>query len=169
MFFWSKLSKLHKKRPNFACGNYIFPKTRGNKNKPWTHSTPLNITCVKGWWKFCTEVWISNGVAQFLLLLLFYLTQKAPPLVARYVPFVAVASANCVNIPMMRQQEMLNGITVYNEQGEELGKSKVSIEVKGQELCIIVLCEYTYDEAAGNADWNHSVQWVEWRIRKVRG
>ena len=32
------------KRPNFACGNYIFPKTRGNKNKPWTHSTPLKIT-----------------------------------------------------------------------------------------------------------------------------
>ena len=31
------------KRPNFACGNYIFPKTRGNKNKPWTHSTPLKI------------------------------------------------------------------------------------------------------------------------------
>ena len=23
-----------KKRPNFAYGNYIFPKTRGNKNKP---------------------------------------------------------------------------------------------------------------------------------------
>ena len=40
-FFWSKLSKLHKKRLNFACGNYIFPKTRGNKNKPWTHSTLL--------------------------------------------------------------------------------------------------------------------------------
>ena len=31
-----------KKDPNFACGNYIFPKTRGNKNKPWTHSTPIN-------------------------------------------------------------------------------------------------------------------------------
>ena len=29
------------KTQNFACGNYIFPKTRGNKNKPWTHSTPL--------------------------------------------------------------------------------------------------------------------------------
>ena len=29
------------KRTNFACGNYIFHKTRGNKNKPWTHSTPL--------------------------------------------------------------------------------------------------------------------------------
>ena len=26
---------------NFACDNYIFPKTRGNKNKQLTHSTPL--------------------------------------------------------------------------------------------------------------------------------
>ena len=63
MFFWSKLSKLHqkkkqtnktkqkqkqnktkqqqKKKNNFACGNYILPKTSGNKNKPWTHSTLL--------------------------------------------------------------------------------------------------------------------------------
>ena len=29
------------KRPNFACDNYIFPKTRGNKNKQRTHITPL--------------------------------------------------------------------------------------------------------------------------------
>ena len=39
-FFWSKLSKLHKTRPNFVCDNYIFPKTR-EKNKQCTHSTPL--------------------------------------------------------------------------------------------------------------------------------
>ena len=31
-----------KKTHYFACGNYIFPKTRGNMNKPWTQSTPLN-------------------------------------------------------------------------------------------------------------------------------
>ena len=31
------------KRPNFARGSYIFPKTRGNKNKPWTHSTPRKL------------------------------------------------------------------------------------------------------------------------------
>ena len=30
------------KRPNFASDNYIFPKPRGNKNKQYTHSTPLN-------------------------------------------------------------------------------------------------------------------------------
>ena len=29
------------KRPNFAC-DYSFSKTKGNKNKQWTHSTPVN-------------------------------------------------------------------------------------------------------------------------------
>ncbi|KAM9426196.1 sideroflexin-2 isoform 1-T4 [Pholidichthys leucotaenia] len=51
-------------------------------------------------------------------------TKKAPPLVARWVPFVAVAAANCVNIPMMRQQEILNGIAVTDENGNQLGHSK---------------------------------------------
>ena len=31
------------KRPNFTCDNYIFPKTRGNKNMQWTHSISLNL------------------------------------------------------------------------------------------------------------------------------
>lgn len=51
-------------------------------------------------------------------------TKKAPPLVARWVPFAAVAAANCVNIPMMRQQEILNGIAVTDENGNKLGHSK---------------------------------------------
>ena len=41
--FWSKLSKLHKKRLNITCDNFIFPKTRGNKIKQCSHSTPLKI------------------------------------------------------------------------------------------------------------------------------
>uniref|UniRef100_A0A8C6UN52 Sidoreflexin n=1 Tax=Neogobius melanostomus TaxID=47308 RepID=A0A8C6UN52_9GOBI len=57
-------------------------------------------------------------------------TKKAPPLVARWVPFAAVAAANCVNIPMMRQQEILNGITVTDENGNQLGQSKKAA-VKG--------------------------------------
>ena len=50
--------------------------------------------------------------------------QTAPPLLARYVPFAAVAAANCINIPLMRQSEILNGIKVYTENGEEIGFSK---------------------------------------------
>uniref|UniRef100_A0A667YIN7 Sidoreflexin n=1 Tax=Myripristis murdjan TaxID=586833 RepID=A0A667YIN7_9TELE len=51
-------------------------------------------------------------------------TKRAPPLVARWVPFAAVAAANCVNIPMMRQQEILNGIAVTDENGNKLGHSR---------------------------------------------
>ncbi|XP_041125079.1 sideroflexin-2-like isoform X1 [Polyodon spathula] len=51
-------------------------------------------------------------------------TKKAPPLVARWVPFAAVATANCVNIPMMRQQEILNGIAVVDENDNKLGYSR---------------------------------------------
>uniref|UniRef100_G3NFA2 Sidoreflexin n=1 Tax=Gasterosteus aculeatus aculeatus TaxID=481459 RepID=G3NFA2_GASAC len=57
-------------------------------------------------------------------------TKKAPPLVARWVPFAAVASANCVNVPMMRQQEILNGIAVTDENGNKLGHS-TKAAVKG--------------------------------------
>ncbi|XP_072851723.2 sideroflexin-2 isoform X2 [Pogona vitticeps] len=51
-------------------------------------------------------------------------TKRAPSLVARWVPFAAVAAANCVNIPLMRQQELINGITVTDENDNTLGKSR---------------------------------------------
>lgn len=40
-------------------------------------------------------------------------------------PFAAVAAANCINIPLMRQNEIQNGITVCDDKGNELGESKV--------------------------------------------
>ncbi|NWQ72772.1 SFXN2 protein, partial [Columbina picui] len=52
------------------------------------------------------------------------LLQRAPPLLARWVPFAAVAAANCVNIPMMRQQEIINGVTVTDKDNNELGRSR---------------------------------------------
>ncbi|CEG48352.1 sideroflexin-1-like protein [Plasmopara halstedii] len=45
-------------------------------------------------------------------------------IVGRLVPFVAVAAANCVNIPLMRQVELLNGIEVETDDGVKIGKSK---------------------------------------------
>ncbi|XP_072827900.1 sideroflexin-2 isoform X1 [Vicugna pacos] len=52
------------------------------------------------------------------------LTKRAPPLVGRWVPFAAVAAANCVNIPMMRQQELIQGICVKDRNHNELGHSR---------------------------------------------
>uniref|UniRef100_A0A6G1SDM9 Sidoreflexin n=1 Tax=Aceria tosichella TaxID=561515 RepID=A0A6G1SDM9_9ACAR len=54
------------------------------------------------------------------------LVKRAPPLLGRFVPFVAVAAANCINIPLMRQKEIKEGIEVFDENGNKLGQSKVA-------------------------------------------
>ncbi|XP_017843779.1 sideroflexin-2 [Drosophila busckii] len=59
-----------------------------------------------------------------------YWSRKAPPLFQRFVPFAAVAAANCVNIPFMRQTEILNGIDVKNSDGEVVGQSRLAA-IKG--------------------------------------
>lgn len=58
------------------------------------------------------------------------LVKSAPPLLARWVPFTAVAAANCVNIPLTRQREILDGILVFDENNNPIGKSKKAA-VKG--------------------------------------
>ncbi|XP_070508998.1 sideroflexin-1-3 [Chironomus tepperi] len=41
----------------------------------------------------------------------------------KLVPLAAVAAANCVNIPLMRLQELKNGVPVIDENGKEYGSS----------------------------------------------
>ncbi|ESN95174.1 hypothetical protein HELRODRAFT_157714 [Helobdella robusta] len=48
------------------------------------------------------------------------------PLVGRYVPFIAVASSNAINIPCMRNRELFEGIPVLTEDGERVGESKAA-------------------------------------------
>ncbi|KAF2349623.1 Tricarboxylate/iron carrier [Trinorchestia longiramus] len=48
----------------------------------------------------------------------------------RYVPFMAVAAANMVNIPLMRQNELLSGVTLFDDSGNQVAVSKVGA-VKG--------------------------------------
>ncbi|CAB1324992.1 unnamed protein product, partial [Coregonus sp. 'balchen'] len=45
------------------------------------------------------------------------------PLVGRLVPFAAVAAANCINIPLMRQRELKHGIPITDENDNRLGES----------------------------------------------
>ena len=49
-----------------------------------------------------------------------------PPLVGRLVPFLACSAANCINIPLMRRQELLEGTAVTTREGEKLGLSRTA-------------------------------------------
>lgn len=48
------------------------------------------------------------------------------PLIGRFVPMVAVATANIINIPLMRQRELKGGISVVDENDNKLGMSKIT-------------------------------------------
>ena len=52
------------------------------------------------------------------------LAKSSSPLIQRFVPCVAVAASNCVNIPLMRQQELKDGMTLTDEHGETACLSK---------------------------------------------
>ncbi|CAF2498749.1 unnamed protein product [Rotaria sp. Silwood2] len=46
-----------------------------------------------------------------------------PSIVSRFVPFAAVAGANCVNLPFMRWNEIRDGIAVFDKDGNRIGES----------------------------------------------
>ncbi|XP_078499790.1 sideroflexin-2 isoform X2 [Lissotriton helveticus] len=87
-------------------------------------ASPITVTQIGVAYLTATSTALATAVGLNLY------TKRAPPLVARWVPFAAVAAANCVNIPMMRQQEILNGIMVTDENDNKLGYSKKAA-VKG--------------------------------------
>ncbi|GJQ86223.1 hypothetical protein Trydic_g8924 [Trypoxylus dichotomus] len=71
-----------------------------------------------------------------------YWQKNAGPFIQRYVPFAAVAAANCVNIPLMRQTELLYGIDLSDKNGNQVGQSRLAA-VKGISQVIlsrIVMC-----------------------------
>uniref|UniRef100_A0A8C1BHE6 Sidoreflexin n=2 Tax=Cyprinus carpio TaxID=7962 RepID=A0A8C1BHE6_CYPCA len=51
------------------------------------------------------------------------LAKHVSPLIGRFVPFAAVAAANCINIPLMRQRELKHGIPITDENDNRLGES----------------------------------------------
>ncbi|VDM69037.1 unnamed protein product [Strongylus vulgaris] len=55
----------------------------------------------------------------------FWLAKRkgVPKLVGALVPFLAVAGANAINIPLMRSNEFAVGIPIEDEKGTELGSS----------------------------------------------
>ena len=45
-------------------------------------------------------------------------------LVKKLVPFSAVAVGNMINLPYIRRDELIDGITLYDENQNEVGKSR---------------------------------------------
>lgn len=58
-----------------------------------------------------------------------YLAKRASPLLQRYVPFAALALANMVNIPLMRRNEIEEGVSCFDESGQFVLNSKTAATV----------------------------------------
>ena len=74
-----------------------------------------------------TRLGISFGIATTsataTALFLNSLTKKMPPIAGRFVPFAAVAAANCINLPFMRSTEISEGIQLLNKDDEKIAHS----------------------------------------------
>lgn len=98
--------------------NAVVNYTNRNANSPIT-TTQLGVAYVSA---TTSALVASLGSKSFL-------QKRVSPFFLRYVPFIAVAAANCVNIPLMRQNEILHGIDVENEDGKIVGKSRFASAV----------------------------------------
>lgn len=66
----------------------------------------------------------ATGSAVATAMSLNHLAKKAPPIFARLVPFTAVAAANMVNIPFMRNKEITDGLPVFDANNNLIGNSQ---------------------------------------------
>uniref|UniRef100_F1L372 Sidoreflexin n=1 Tax=Ascaris suum TaxID=6253 RepID=F1L372_ASCSU len=67
-----------------------------------------------------------TGALGVALGLKYYFARRAYSVtVQRLVPFIAVAVANAINIPLVRQNELINGLIVTDENDNEVGRSKL--------------------------------------------
>ncbi|XP_019871709.1 sideroflexin-1-3 isoform X2 [Aethina tumida] len=62
------------------------------------------------------------------------------PLIGRFVPLAAVAASNCINIPMMRAQELKSGTPVYDEYNNKLGYSRVAAQSGISQVIVSRIC-----------------------------
>uniref|UniRef100_A0A8D8UYJ1 Sidoreflexin n=1 Tax=Cacopsylla melanoneura TaxID=428564 RepID=A0A8D8UYJ1_9HEMI len=106
--------------------NALVNYTNRNANAPLT-TTQLGVAYVSATAAACfTAIQFKN-----------FLAKRAGPFWQRYVPFAAVAAANCVNIPLMRQNEITNGVALFDPDGNHVGTTSKLAAVKG--ISIVVL------------------------------
>ncbi len=88
--------------------------------------------------RLATSFTIATTSATATALLLGRAAKKMPAIVGRCVPFVAVAAANCMNLPFMRSSELTNGIQLVNEKDEKVAASPKTAKTAISQVFIIV-------------------------------
>ncbi len=88
--------------------------------------------------RLATSFTIATTSATATALLLGRAAKKMPAIVGRCVPFVAVAAANCMNLPFMRSSELTNGIQLVNEKDEKVASSPKTAKTAISQVFIIV-------------------------------
>lgn len=78
----------------------------------------------------------ATGGALVTALGLNAMVKSLPPIIGRFVPFVAVGAANSINIPSMRRLELTDGIDMSTKDGQHVGKSKIAAR---QGITMVVL------------------------------
>lgn len=107
--FWQWVNQTFNSIVNYTNRNASAGLTNEQLGQAYVAATTASVVTAIGLNKFVSKrPNLSNGI------------------VGRLVPFVAVAAANCVNIPVMRQRELIEGIQVQTESGEVIGNSKVA-------------------------------------------
>jgi len=69
---------------------------------------------------------LATGGAVTTALSLNHVVKTLPAIVGRMVPFSAVAAANCINIPLMRSSELMEGIELVDKNDNPIGESKIA-------------------------------------------
>jgi len=88
-------------------------------------STPLSTT------QLASSYVLATGGALGTALTLNRLAKNMRPIYGRLVPLAAVAAANCINIPMMRNNELKEGIALVDENNNALDCQSKTAAVQG--------------------------------------
>ncbi|KHJ99861.1 tricarboxylate carrier, partial [Oesophagostomum dentatum] len=67
----------------------------------------------------------------------YFAKRQVSTLMQKMVPLAAVAVANAINIPLMRQNELKNGMTVMDADGNAVGTSRLAA---AKAISLVVLC-----------------------------
>uniref|UniRef100_A0A8C1V637 Sidoreflexin n=1 Tax=Cyprinus carpio TaxID=7962 RepID=A0A8C1V637_CYPCA len=95
------------------------------------------------------------------------LAKHVSPLIGRFVPFAAVAAANCINIPLMRQRELKHGIPVTDENDNRLGESSKAAQQAITQVVVSRILMASPGMEVSVDECTHS-GWLGWVLPCVR-